>query len=158
MNDTIRSGDTDNVISQLLNNNFGEQLFSMHHSRVSSLANTNRFDFGTGEAFNHLPLPKDLTDDIQIDVNFLSSVANPNQFAIFKVGLDFYAVDERHMTVKKDTMFVGLKIIDEDWVFGCPDKKPDNFGFVPRNYLEFVRDIDKTSETMHSRVQSFGGN
>jgi len=116
-------------------------------------------NFGSGDATNHLPLPEELPQDVQIDVEFLQSVSSPSQFAIYKVGLDFYATEDRHMSVKKDTMFVALKVFNDEWVFGCPDFKPNTFGFVPRNYLEFVKDIDKTSEmeAMHSRGQSFGG-
>lgn len=142
MEDTIKSGDTERVISELLNNNFGERLMMLHHSRQSSLVNTQQLnDIDINE--NSLPLPQELSDHIQINNDFLVSVQNPNSFAVYKVCHDFQAVDERHMTIKKDVIFVGLQVVETNWVFGCPDINPNSFGFVPINYLQFMKEIHK---------------
>jgi len=50
------------------------------------------------------------------------------------------------MDLKKDQIFVGLTfypIDDPKWIFGCPDVKPNSFGFVPLNYLDYERKIER---------------
>ena len=56
---------------------------------------------------------------------------------------DFFGIEERHMSIKKGTVIIALNEIgdggEDFWVFGCPDVKPESFGFVPSNYLTFVK-------------------
>ena len=116
----------------------------IHHSRQASLAATQQVeDFGIDMNANLLPLPPDLSEDVQIDTEFLASVQNPDKFSIFIVSCDFFPYDERHMQVKKELLFVGLGIVEDSWVFGCPDINPSNFGFVPLSYLKYVKEIDR---------------
>lgn len=59
-----------------------------------------------------MPLPEDLSENITITVELLEKVQNPEVFSLFNVITDFFAYDERHMTIKKDTVFVGLMVVE----------------------------------------------
>ena len=65
---------------------------------------------------------------------------------IYQCHTDFNAIEERHMSVKKGTMLVALSEVGSGnadfWIFGCPDVRPDNFGFVPSNYLTFIKQVN----------------
>jgi hypothetical protein len=147
MEDTIKSGQTEGIVQELLENTFGDHLMSIHHSRQASLANTQNLQ-GMGVLIemgqNILPIPNELPENIQIDNQFLLNVQSPSVFSIYKCVVDFFAVDERHMNIKAGTPFVGLKIIDAAWVFGCPEYNPNTFGFVPLAFLEFQKEINKS--------------
>jgi len=72
MNDTIKSGETENVVNMLLNNSFGNHLMSMAHSRQSSLQGTlTNFEFGEPGTYNVSDIPEDLSENVQIDEQFL---------------------------------------------------------------------------------------
>lgn len=75
MEDTIRSGDTERVVNELLNNNFGDHLMQLHHSRQASMQNTQQLsNIEIDMAENQLPLPEDLSDSIEINTDFLTSI------------------------------------------------------------------------------------
>ena len=137
MDETIKSGETENVVNMLLTNSFGHHLMSIAHSRHSSLRNTltSNYDFGGIGTFNLKDLPEELSPDIQIDQKFLEGLKNPNKFTLYTVTEDFQAIEDRQVSVKKELTFVGLQVLEDKWVFGCPDSKPNSFGFVPLNYL-----------------------
>jgi hypothetical protein len=80
--------------------------------------------------------------DLEITVDFLKSVANPKVISIYSVHTQFNASDSRHMSVQAGSIIVGLLEVGE-WIFGCPDVKPNVFGFVPKNYLKFVQKIQR---------------
>jgi hypothetical protein len=88
---------------------------------------------------NELDLP-DLPFNLQVTIDFLKSVANPKAIYIYRVDTSFNATESRQMTVSKGTIIVSLQEYDE-WIFGCPDVKPNSFGFVPKNYLKHVETV-----------------
>ena len=58
---------------------------------------------------------------------------------------NFEAEEQRHMSIKKESIFVGLWEYEDKnkfkWVFGCLDQNTKDFGFVPSNYLKFVNHL-----------------
>lgn len=58
--ESINSGETDNVVNALLNNNFSNHFASMQDSRYSSLANTDSSPFK--DVHNVLPVPEPIAD------------------------------------------------------------------------------------------------
>ena len=91
---------------------------------------------------NELDVSEDLPEDIEITVEYLKSLSNPKVINIYEVETNFNAMDSRHMTVQSGTIIVSLQDVNE-WIFGCPDVKPNTFGFVPKKYLKFVQRIDR---------------
>lgn len=92
--------------------------------------------------FNELEISQDLPADIEISIDFLKSMANPKLIQIYSVETGFNATESRHMSVQSGSIIVCLQEFDE-WIFGCPDVKPNIFGFVPKKYLKFVQKIDR---------------
>lgn len=46
------------------------------------------------------------------------------------------------MSVQKGTVFIGLKELN-GWMFGCVENDARKFGFVPLNYMEFIKELKK---------------
>lgn len=80
-----------------------------------------------------------------IDQVFLTEVSNKKTYNLYVCDVAFFAYDERHTSIKKDEMFLGLSegYAHRDWVFGCSDNNLSEFGFVPFQYLTLVKKIQR---------------
>lgn len=144
---SIQSGDTESVVEKLLKNSLGDALLSGHES-VHDDSNFMSASWGGNAQKNILPIPRELPHDLIIDQQFLTKVSNPKHLKIFKCHTDFHSLEKRHLSVRKDTILVCLCVMESDnaedyWVFACPDNMPNSFGFVPSNYIDFIKEITR---------------
>jgi len=87
---------------------------------------------------NKSALPKDLPKGIRVDNSFLEEQTNAASFDMYKVEIDFYPTEKRHIAVSAGQIFSGCTEIN-GWVFGFMDNSPSSFGFVPKTFLKFER-------------------
>ena len=133
-----------------------EELKKILHRRVLSelSAVSSQYDTELMAANKELnekeqPLGADLDSAVTVNNELLSLLAESETQWIYKVVKDFHKYDKRHISVKKDQVFVGLYAIGEhnnlandgqEWVFGCVEENLVEMGFVPLAHLEFEKE------------------
>jgi len=155
---SVPSGQTDAAISMLISSqdfNLLDQLNAlvslknqehgdMHQQQERKQAQRRVFE--SNRDSNRLPVKAELSPSIAIDKEYLAAITQKPSFNLYVCTETFNAYDERHMSLKKDTVFLGFSEQKEGhggeaWVFGCPDNELSEFGFVNAQYLQFMRTI-----------------
>jgi hypothetical protein len=57
---------------------------------------------------------------------------------MYRVIADFHPMDDRHLSAQIRDIVSGVHEVG-DWILGFTDDNPDQFGFIPKDYLEFSR-------------------
>eukprot|EP00347_Sterkiella_histriomuscorum_P023155 403335739 len=131
--------DIENVLETSIRGNIRNLLEQSINSSVMS--NQDFHLERTSSQLNKLAVPNPLPQQIKVDENFLAQFSNPQVFYLFTAVEDFNAIEKRHLNMVKGQVFVGLKEFGTDWIFGCKENDPRAFGFVPKNYLDFQKEM-----------------
>lgn len=87
---------------------------------------------------NKIPLPKPIDKSISLNQEFLETFRQVKNFKLYNVQCDFVGTESRHLSAKQGNIICGFHEV-QGWVCGFQDTNPTHFGFVPKNYLQFIR-------------------
>ena len=95
---------------------------------------------------NKLPIPEPLNPDLLMNDQYLNKFRNLRAFNVYKVIVDFHAMEDRHLNAQGGDIFNGFTE-EGNWVCGFMDTSPGKFGFLPKNYLKFEHSTNSNRVT-----------
>jgi hypothetical protein len=143
----FRSVGTDKLIELMKQPDF-DLSASLHKAIAGKSFVASPVDLAANRAKN-LPIGQlpaaELAADITIDEDMLREVAKSQKFEVFYCINDFYGYEERHLpSLSNGQLFIALQTWKEvDWVLGCADTAPNEFGFVPKTCLQFNHEFNR---------------
>lgn len=57
---------------------------------------------------------------------------------MYRVTVDFHPTEERHLQAQNGDIVSGMHEVN-GWILGFTDDNPDTFGFIPEDFLQFIR-------------------